>query len=46
MGWVCGKNGERRSAYWVWVGKLQGNGPPGKHKRKWDDNTKMDIQGV
>jgi len=41
MGGACGKNGER-----VWVGKLEGNRPPGRHKRRWEDNMKMDIQGV
>jgi len=46
MGWACGKNGERRGTYRVWVGKFEGKRPPGRHKRRWEDTMKMDIQGV
>ena len=46
MCWACGKNGEKRGAYRMWVGKLEGKRPPGRHKHRWEDNMKMDIQGV
>jgi hypothetical protein len=45
MGGACGKNGERRGTYRVWVGKLEGKRLPGRHKRRWEHNMKMDIQG-
>jgi hypothetical protein len=25
------------------VGKTDGNRPPGRHKRRWEDNIKMNI---
>jgi len=35
---------ERRGAYWVLVGKPEGTRPFGRHRRRWEDNIKMDIQ--
>jgi hypothetical protein len=46
MGGACGKNGERRAAYRVWVGKLERKRPPGRHKHRWEDNMKTDLQEV
>jgi hypothetical protein len=37
---------ERRGVYRVFVGKPEGNRPLGRHRRKWEDNIKMDIQEV
>jgi len=30
----------------VLVGKLEGKGPLGRPRRRWEDNIKMDLQGV
>jgi hypothetical protein len=35
--------GERRAAYRVLVGKPERKRPIGRHKRRWEDNIKMDI---
>ena len=38
--------GERRGVYRVFVGKYQGKRPPGRRRRRWEDNIKMDLQEV
>ena len=38
--------GECRGAYRILVGKPDGNRPPGRPRRKWEDNIKMDFQEV
>jgi hypothetical protein len=38
--------GERRDVYTVLVGKSEGNRPLGRPRRRWDDNIKMDLQGM
>ena len=38
--------GERRSAYRVLVWKPEGKRPLGRAKRRWEDNTKLDLQEV
>jgi hypothetical protein len=38
--------GERRGAYRVLVGKLEGRRPLGRPKRRWEDNIKMDFREV
>jgi hypothetical protein len=38
--------GERRVAYGVLVGKPQGKRPLGRPRRRWEDNTRMDLQDV
>ena len=38
--------GERRGVYRVLLGKSEGKGPLGRHKRRWEDNIKMDLQEV
>jgi len=35
---------ERRGAYKVVMGKPEGNRPPGRLRRRWDDNIKMHLQ--
>ena len=38
--------GEERGAYRVLVGKQEGKRPPGKPRRRWVDNIRMDLQEV
>jgi len=35
--------GERRGVYGVLVGKLEGKGPLGRSRRRWEENIKMDF---
>jgi len=35
--------GEMRSLYRVLVGKPEGKRPLGRHRRRWQDNIKMDL---
>ena len=37
---------ERRDAYIVLVGILEGNRPFGRNRCRWEDNIKMDLQDV
>jgi hypothetical protein len=36
--------GERRDVYRVLVGKPEGKRPHGRSRRRWEDNSNMDIQ--
>jgi hypothetical protein len=38
--------GERRREHRVLAGKPEGKGPLGSPKPRWDENIKMDVQGV
>jgi hypothetical protein len=38
--------GERRGAYRVLVGKLEGRRPLGRPRRRWEDNINMDLREV
>ena len=38
--------GEDRGLHRVLVGKLEGKRPMGRQKIRWEDNIKMDLQGV
>jgi hypothetical protein len=38
--------GERKSLYWVLVGTPKGKRPLERPRRRWEDNIKMDFQGV
>ena len=38
--------GKRKGVYRVLVGKHEGKGPPGRPRRRWEDNIKMEIQEV
>jgi hypothetical protein len=42
-GGTCSK-GERRGAYRVLVGRPEGKRTLGRHKYRWEDNIKMDLQ--
>ena len=46
MGGACSMDGEGRSVYRVLVGKPEVNRPPGRPRRRWEDNIKMDLQEV
>ena len=38
--------GERSGVYRILVGKPEGKRPLVRPKRRWEDNIKMDLQGV
>jgi hypothetical protein len=38
--------GKRRAAYRVLVRKPEGRRPLGRHRRRWENNFKMDLQEV
>ncbi|PNF22964.1 hypothetical protein B7P43_G11390, partial [Cryptotermes secundus] len=38
--------GETRNAYRILVGKPEGKRPPGKPRRRWVDNIKMDLRDI
>ena len=38
--------GERGGAYRILVGIRQESGPLGRPRRRWENNIKMDLQGV
>jgi hypothetical protein len=38
--------GEKRGAYRILVGRPEGRRQLGKHRRKWEDNIKMDLHEV
>ena len=41
-----GRIGERRGVYRVLVGKPHGKRTLGRHRRRWEDTIKMDLQEV
>ena len=45
MGAACGTYG-RKGAYRVGVGRAGAKRPLGRHRRRWEDNIKMDLQDV
>jgi hypothetical protein len=38
--------GKKRGAYRALVGKPEGTRPLGRHRRRWEDNIKMDQREV
>jgi len=38
--------GERRGLYRALVGKPEGKRPLGRHRRRWENNIKMDLREV
>jgi len=46
MDGACSAYGERRRVYKVLVGKPEGKRPIGRHRIRWEDNIKMDLQNV
>jgi hypothetical protein len=45
VGWTCGTHGGR-GVFRVLVGRPEGKKPLGRPKRRWEDNTKMDLKVV
>jgi hypothetical protein len=39
-------NGEKRNAYRILVGKLEGKRPLGRLRRRWVDNIKIDLRVI
>jgi hypothetical protein len=46
MGGPCSTNGEKRNAYRLMVGKPEGKRPPGRPRRWWVDNIRIDLGEV
>jgi hypothetical protein len=46
MGRACSTNGEKRNAYRILVGKPEGKRPLGRHRRRWEDNIRMDLREI
>ena len=46
MGGACSAYEEGSGVCRVWVGKPEGRRPPGRHRRRREDNIKMDLQEV
>jgi len=46
MSGACGAYGGGEGVYRVLVGKPEGKKPPGRPKRRWEGNIKMDLQEV
>jgi hypothetical protein len=46
MGRMCGTYGERRWVQTALVGKPEGRRPPGRPRRRLEDNIKMDLREV
>jgi hypothetical protein len=45
-GGACSTNGEKRNAYRLLVGKSEGKRPPGRPRRRWVYNIRMDLGEV
>jgi hypothetical protein len=46
MAAVCSKYGERRGLYNVLIRKHEEKRPPGRPRRRWEDNIMMDLSEV
>jgi hypothetical protein len=46
MGRECCKNGDKRNAYRIVVGKSECKRPLGRPRRRWVENIKMDLREV
>jgi hypothetical protein len=45
MGGACSTYRERRGVYRILMGKPEEKRTLGRHRRRWEDNIKMDILG-
>jgi hypothetical protein len=46
MGEACSTNGEKRSAYRIFVGKPEGKRPLERPRRRWEDNIKINLREI
>jgi hypothetical protein len=46
MGRVCSTNGEKGNAYRILVGKPERRSPLGKPRRRWVDNSAIDLREI
>jgi hypothetical protein len=46
VSWICGTHREGRGVYRVLVGRPEGKRPPGRPRRRWEDNIKMDFKEI
>jgi hypothetical protein len=38
--------GKKRNAYRIWVGKPEGMRSVGRHRRRWEDNIRVDLREI
>jgi hypothetical protein len=43
---ACSRNGEKRNAYGILVGKPEWKRPLGRPRRRWVDNIKIDFREI
>jgi hypothetical protein len=46
MGKKLSTNGAKKNAYGILMGKPEGKRPPGRPRRRWEDNIRMDLRKV
>ena len=46
MGRPCRQKKEGRSAFKILTGKSTGKRPLGRPRRRWEDNIRMDLEGI
>jgi hypothetical protein len=46
MGRACSTNGEKRNAFMILVGKPEGKRPLRRPRRRWVDNSKIDLREI
>jgi hypothetical protein len=46
MGRACSTSGEKRNAYSILVGKLEGWSPLERPRRRWVNNIKIDLREI
>jgi hypothetical protein len=46
LAWHVARMGEGRGVYRILVGRLEGRRPLGRHRRRWEDTIKMNLQEV
>jgi hypothetical protein len=46
MGTACSTHGEKRNAYRILVGKLEGKRQLGRPRRGWEDYIRMDLKEI
>jgi hypothetical protein len=46
VGGTCAGTVEGRGVYRVLIGRPEGRRPLGRHRRRWEDNIKMDLREI